>query len=107
MENKEIKEMARDFVISEQDATYMYDVLGYRKIPKDSVVLSREEYQKDFSSQFNKGYKYGSKETAEKILQILIPPCEVCDENWHSGCLCLRATIAEKIAKQFGIDIKE
>ena len=30
---------------------------NYRKLPEDSVVLTREEYQKDFSSQFNKGYE--------------------------------------------------
>ena len=27
-------------------AFYLYEMLGYRKLPKDSVVLSREEYEK-------------------------------------------------------------
>lgn len=70
-----------------KEATALYNV-GYRKIDKDSVVLSREEYerlksieiafeefakpdgilipieeyQKDFSSQFNKGYEKACKE---------------------------------------------
>lgn len=107
---------------------------GYRKLPKDSVVLSREEYERlkrvenekdrlyeiklDLENQLiEKGWtdyegadeieKRVSKETAEKILDLLVPDCKACDENWHSGCLCLRATLAEKIAKQFGLEIKE
>ena len=44
------------------------------------------------------------KETAKEIIDMLVPPCERCDENWHKGCLCLRATIAEKIAKQYDLE---
>lgn len=44
---------------------------AYKCLTEDSVVLSREEYQKDFSSQFNKGYKQGSKETAEKFYNFV------------------------------------
>jgi hypothetical protein len=44
---------------------------------------------------------------AMEIIEMLIPDCEVCEENWHEGCLCLRATIAEKIAKQYGVEIEE
>lgn len=47
---------------------------GYQKLPKDSVVLSREEicelkYQSE--EDFSKAYDLGSKETAEKILNYL------------------------------------
>ena len=103
------------------------------KLPKDSVVLSREEFKnycnlsvenevlKEEKEQFendvcnyemNLQHLTGEleqvrKETAEKILDLLVPDCKVCDENWHSGCLCLRATLAEKIAKQFDIEIKK
>ena len=51
--------------------------------------------------------KQARKETAREILELLVPDCNSCDENWHNGCLCLRATLAEKIAKQFGIDLGE
>ena len=112
----------------------IYYKAGYRKFPKDSVVLSREEYEKlkrveaekdrlyeiklDLENQLiEKGWteyegadeieKRISKETAEKILDLLVPDCKARDENWHNGCLCLRATLAEKIAKQFGLEIKE
>ena len=77
--------------------------LGYRKLPKDArvfiptdeqyIMLSREEYQKDFSSQFNKGYKYGSKETAEKIYQQLQGHGTTYVKKW--------------IEKEFGLEIKE
>ena len=46
------------------------------------------------------------KETTKEIIDMLIPNCEVCDENWHKGCLCLRATIAEKIAKRYGVEVE-
>lgn len=94
---------------------------------EDSVVLSREEYDTlkaendkyvkdciDYIATINKlenkvweVEQQASKETAEKILDLLVPDCKACDENWHSGCLCLRATLAEKIAKQFDLEIKE
>ena len=94
---------------------YLYEQ-GYRKLPEDSVVLSREEYDEiktyqsyipEMKKAFDKIRNATIKETAEKILDLLVPDCKACDENWHSGCLCLRATLAEKIAKQFGVEIKE
>lgn len=115
---------------------YLYEQ-GYRKLPEDSVVLSREEYKKlqevitdlkydkfdlknKISEKDNKialleetidcikfNVDFARKETAEKILDLLVPNCKACDENWHSGCLCLRATLAEKIAKQFGVEVVE
>ena len=53
-------------------AFYLYENLGYRKLPEGSVVLSREEicelkYQSE--EDFSKAYDLGSKETAEKILK--------------------------------------
>ena len=69
------------------------------KLPENAVVLTKEEYQNDYSSQFNKGYSHGSKETAREIIEMLIPDCEVCVEAWHKGCMCLRAKLAGKIAK--------
>lgn len=86
------------------------------KLPEYSVVLSREEYDEikiyksyipEMKKAFDKVRNAAIKETAEKILDLLVPDCKACDENWHSGCLCLRATLAEKIAKQFGVEVEE
>ena len=85
---------------------FIKDINYIRSYLQDSVVLSREEYESDLTAQYDVGYEFGRKETAEKILDLLVPDCKACDENWHSGCLCLRATLAEKIAKQFGVEGK-
>ena len=92
-------------------------------IDKHCVIVKttkgRAEQERDYlNKNYNEGWeiqkvepeeevKRIEKETAEKILDLLVPDCKACDENWHSGCLCLRATLAEKIAKQFGLEIKE
>ena len=154
MEKDQIEEMAigleEEFVLcgtlsscgtkrcSQCFSKYLYEQ-GYRKVPEDSVVLSREELSEEPYNDFCKGcpnvrvrssgmtdccadysceqfqkyarllelYEQSRKETAEKILDLLVPDCKACDENWHSGCLCLRATLAEKIAKQFGFEVEE
>ena len=109
---------------------FIKDINYIRSYLQDSVVLSREEYEMLVNQYKNLEIKYSNlcdnyrlckdanetlkqniiiirKQTAEKILDLLVPDCKACDENWHSGCLCLRATLAEKIAKQFGLEIKE
>ena len=84
---------------------------GYRKVPDGATVLLVGENNQALDEKtieyFVKHNEQIRKETAEKILDLLMPDCKACDENWHSGCLCLRATLAEKIAKQFGVEIKE
>ena len=87
MIHQQIEEMARDLVANWEwmsgyddynDGDIMDTVAtckkmheqGYRKIDEDKVVLTREEYHNDFSSQFNKGYKHGSKETAREIIEF-------------------------------------
>ena len=138
--------MAKDYygysIDSEADCKFVAEEMynkGHRKLPEDSVVLSREELSKEPYNDFCKGcpnvrvrssgitdccadysceqfqkyarlielYKQSRNETAEKILDLLVPDCKACDENWHSGCLCLRATLAEKIAKQFGVEVQD
>ena len=42
---------------------------GYRKIDKDSVVLSKEELNTIQSNFFDSGIKYGRKETAREIIE--------------------------------------
>ena len=49
----------------------IYYNAGYRKLPEDSVVLSREEICElkcQAEEDFNKAYDLGSNETAEKLL---------------------------------------
>lgn len=91
-------------------------------IDKHCVIVKttkgRAEQERDYlNKNYNEGWeiqkvepeeevKRIEKETAEKILDLLVPDCKACDENWHSGCLCLRATLAEKIAKQFGLEVE-
>ena len=84
---------------------------GYRKVPDGATFLLVGENNQALDEKtieyFVKHNEQIRNETAEKILDLLVPDCKACDENWHSGCLCLRATLAEKIAKQFGVEIKE
>ena len=93
-------------------ATILYKQ-GYRKIDKDSVVLSREEYQlwnilkktwasndkeisaEDMLETLKNTKELGSKETAEKILQIIK------EEYGYIG------NLEKIIAKQFGVEIGE
>ena len=93
-----------------RDAEALYNA-GYRKLPDGATVLLVGKYNQALDEKtieyFIKHNEQIRKETAEKILDLLVPDCKACDENWHSGCLCLRATLAEKIAKQFGVEIKE
>ena len=84
---------------------------GYRNC-KDKVVLSKEELNMligniEKSSEIKaEELEKVRKETAREIIEMLVPPCEACDENWHKGCLCLRTTIAEKIAKQYRVEVE-
>lgn len=101
--------------------------LGYtkNKIPEDSVVLSKEEYEgKEIVVEMSGSHKlrltvgkfgemgrvieeYTRKETAKEIINMLIPDCKYCDEDWHRGCLCLRETIAEKITNKYGVEVEK
>lgn len=108
---------------------------GYRKIDKDSVAIPKEiscyeNIEKgvrtfrldgnkiDFTHEQilaltqifhfkEKQEKEIRKETASEIIDMLIPDCKSCDAEQHKGCMCLRAKLAGKIAKRFGVQIKE
>ena len=118
---KQIQEMAKDIentilglgiYLCNKSAEKLYNA-GYRKLPENSVVLTREEYQKDFSSQFNKGYKIGGKETTNKIFNTII---QVLDERkervkaFYGVAESVGVDIAirttKELAKQFGVEIK-
>ena len=103
-----VKEIAECNKESCQDCkltcTYHYAIKRFCELflPEASIVLSIEEYQKDFSSQFNKGYKYGSKETAEKILSELYYIARL----YYGDSANVLAWAKDK-AKQLGVEIKE
>ena len=82
---------------------------NYRKLPEDSVVLSREELSKALTDNFNMGKKEAQfyservaipttrKETAEKFLQLAY------DRSLEKSFI----KKVENLAKQFGVEIKE
>ena len=94
-------------------ATVIYDN-NYRKIPEDSVVLSREEYEKgiieresmrnQIAELFN-DREQASKETAEKVFKMLISKLE--SNQFLSGKRIIMEVDVENLAKQFDVEIKE
>ena len=75
---------------------------GYRKIPKDNVVLSREEQERILTAtekrikELKRQILQARKETAEKILKAF----EYCnDTTFYAKWL--------ELCKQFGLEIKE
>lgn len=81
----QIEEMANELCWLREDeyreiANLLYEV-GYRKIPENAVVLTREEYDKlqSLKDDYTKGYEAGvdegwdnaRKETAEKFKKLL------------------------------------
>lgn len=126
---KQIEEMAKDYygysIDLEEDckfvATEMYDK-GHRKIPENAVVLTREEYDElkqakillefreetikyleEANIRYSEALENKSKETAEKILKPLYDACK--DDSY--GQVVVDFAILERLAKQFGVKIKE
>lgn len=82
------------------------------KLPEDSVVLSKEEYDEikiyksyipEMKKAFDKVRNAAIKETAEKILKPLYDACK--DDSY--GQMVVDFAILENLAKQFGVEIKE
>lgn len=110
-----IKELAKDMGIGFQlsGTTRFGPVaaelveMGYQRIKKDDIIISREEYEKyqnlkrdvEYSFEYNQGYTdgqiKGSKETAEKCIRLI-------KETYFT-----KEALCEFIAKQFGVEIKE
>ena len=101
---------------------------GYRKVIKDSVVLSREEYETLANKYKNLEIKYSNlcdnyrlckdanetlkqnviitrKETAEKIYKMLISKLD--SNQFLSGKRIIMEVDVENLAKQFDVEIKE
>lgn len=77
---------------------------GYRKPLENAVVLTKEEYQNDYSSQFNKGYSHGRKETAREIRnkfrELLSQYCEKMTRGFAFKIL-------DETIKQCGVEVEE
>ena len=90
---------------------------GYRKIDKDSVVLSREEYErlkkqdlfmKDYTivEVLEKECKKARKETARKLIKTLLD--FIHNETFRKGYELKKVERKViELAKQFGVEIKE
>ena len=140
-EEKQIEEMAKKICnacktrVSEQQCnSYKREVYGYcsmckiiakellkhyqPKLPKDSVVLSREEYEKltkklvteQRAKEIAQEY-FGivRKETAEKIIHLvgMLPIPRQVSNRYGVGFENALTVVKLEIAKQFGVEIKE
>ena len=125
-QEKQIKEMAKEIgntwlvdlegntkdvceVLDEVDinniARELYDK-NYRKLPEDSVVLSRKEYEKLKYTWItdSDAYKKGCKEMAEKIFKMLISELE--SNQFLSGKRIIMEVDVENLAKKFDVEIE-
>ena len=73
--DKQIEEMVKDLIRSGVEIKNDADLyaqnlygLGYRKIPENAVVLTKEEKNHLFIEAWRKGYKFGGEETANGFL---------------------------------------
>ena len=96
-------------------AFYLYENLGYRKLPEDSVVLSRKEYERitkelvteQRATEIAKEYfEKIRKETAEKIY---LQAKEIVDATKHivQGIEYIHIDALKEIIKNCGVEIKE
>ena len=87
---------------------------GYRKIPKDNVVLSREEQERILTAtekrikELKKQILQARKETAEKILNEFLDFVNGWFEGVENNDFCVELNrISKDLAKQYGVEIKE
>lgn len=92
----------------------IYYNAGYRKLPEDSVVLSKEEYKRitkelvteQRATEIAKEYfEKIRNETAEKIFKMLISKLD--SNQFLSGKRIIMEVDVENLAKQFDVEIKE
>lgn len=113
-ENKQIEEMAKDFRIAhtnviignryyENVAKNFYN-LNYRKIPKDAVVLTKEEYERlkariDVAESKLRTIDYTRKETAREIFDKIFA--------LHGNRADIMYFEIEELAKQYGVEMED
>ena len=98
---------------SYRQAEALYNT-GYRKSPKDSVVLSREEQERILTAtekrikELKRQILQARKETAEKILNELLDFVNGWFEGVENNDFCVELNrISKDLAKQYGVEIKE
>lgn len=128
---KQIEEMAKRIHIATdlyymeciKIATYLFEKDNCRIIGKDSVVLSKEDYESIRNSELNLDWKVdkkvkeeldrvekqSSKETAEKFLNMLYWKAvkHIKGKNKDECFVEMSFEKLDKLAKQFGVEIKE
>lgn len=112
---KQIEEMAKEIehakqgiwanvITREEDEDYLWHsrriaehltILGYQKVDKDSVILTKAELNQIQANFFDSGIKYSSKETASEIIEMFS------DKNYITEKDLIKA-----IAKRYGVKIK-
>lgn len=114
---EQIEEMAKDIVrIAGLDVYGKAEELvnlGYRKLPEDSVVLSREEYKRLLDNAIRVDMEYldhelakTRKETAKEILQRLYDKCyEV--QGLREGYAHIIPLDILILAKEYGVEVEE
>ena len=85
---------------------YLVDRIKNKVIIEDSVVLSREEYEKLKYTWItdSDAYKKGCKEMAEKIFKMLISELE--SNQFLSGKRIIMEVDVENLAKKFDVEIE-
>lgn len=89
----------------------IYYNAGYRKLPEDSIILSRKEYEKLKYTWItdSDAYKKGCKETAEKyndgVVEFIKNIFDIGQIDFKTKIELLKEN--EKILKQFAVEIKE
>lgn len=93
---------------------FIKDINYIRSYLQDSVVLSREEYESDLTAQYDVGYEFGRKETAERGFNAIIKAVEERKDRvkaFYGVAESVGVDIAirtvKELAKQFGVEIKE
>lgn len=81
---------------------------NYRKIPENIVVLTQDEWNDENHLAQRFGYDLGSKETAEKFINETIKRKQTLMNPYTDDeSECVSTFWIYKLAKQFGLEIKE
>ena len=99
-------------------ADHLYNA-GYRKLPKNSVVLSKEEYDKLYQKGYDDGKEFAekfykplvkaetSKETAEKFVNLPDSDILVVDTKEYGEIEVVSVERLQELARLLGVEIKE
>lgn len=118
---KIVDEMYNVYTTTADDiAEGIYDA-GYRKIPENAVVLTKEEYIDLSRNYVTEQIEQARKKTAKEIFQKVVNICRK-EEDFQdgtvntqleplyfgimNGCAFIRGEV-KKLAKQYGVEVEE